>query len=145
MTALIHPKEFSGGVPHTLGTFWRLRWSVKNPPADPDVSFAGRTVLVVGANSGLGFESAVKYAQKGAAKLILGVRSAPKGEEAKKEIVQRTGMDAQNITISIVDLNSFSSVQSFVSTLKKNTPCLDVVLLNAGGVLAQVRQEPRGV
>ncbi|KAK4157708.1 hypothetical protein C8A00DRAFT_29392 [Chaetomidium leptoderma] len=43
----------------------KLRWGVKHPPADPTVSFAGKTVLVTGANTGLGLEAAVKYATLG--------------------------------------------------------------------------------
>jgi hypothetical protein len=67
--------------PHLTGLA-KLRWAVKNTPADPDVSFASKTVLSTGANVGLGFEAAVKSAQKGCSKLILAVRSYPKGEEA---------------------------------------------------------------
>jgi NAD(P)-dependent dehydrogenase (short-subunit alcohol dehydrogenase family) len=134
MGMLIHPKEFPGGVPFTLGFYRKNRWSVKNPPVDPDVSFVGRTILIVGANTGLGLESAVQFARKGAEKLILGVRSVQKGEHAKQEILDRVSIDSQQITIAVVDLDSFASVKSFVSTLEKDTPRLDVALLNAGGI-----------
>ncbi|KAI0965236.1 short-chain dehydrogenase/reductase [Xylaria arbuscula] len=108
----------------------KLRWANKNPPADPKVSFAGKTVLVTGANTGLGFQAAQKYAALGAERLILGVRSQGKGEEAKSAIVKATSHS--NIDIMTIDLTSFDSVQVFVEKLEKATDKLDVALLNAG-------------
>ncbi|KAH7139571.1 hypothetical protein B0J11DRAFT_422276 [Dendryphion nanum] len=108
-----------------------LRWGAKHPPIDPHVSFAGKTVLVTGANIGLGLESAVKFAQKGASKIILGVRSMQRGEEAKTEILTRSGRDSSCITIVQVDLEKYASVQEFVKKLEKTTR-LDIALLNAG-------------
>ncbi|KAI0537159.1 short-chain dehydrogenase/reductase [Xylaria digitata] len=67
-----------GGPPADLNTKpqnTKLRWGTKNPPADPKVPFAGKTVLVTGANTGLGFQAAQKYAALGAERLVLGVRS----------------------------------------------------------------------
>ncbi|KAI0855304.1 short-chain dehydrogenase/reductase [Xylaria cubensis] len=108
----------------------KTRWGTKNPPADPKVSFTGKTVLVTGANTGLGFQAAQKYATLGAERLILGVRSQAKGEEAKEAIVKATGYS--KIDILTVDLTSFDSVQAFVEKLEKTTDKLDVALLNAG-------------
>ncbi|KAI0477993.1 short-chain dehydrogenase/reductase [Xylaria cf. heliscus] len=110
----------------------KLRWAVKNLPSDPQVSFAGKTVLVTGANTGLGFEAAVKYATHKAERLILAVRSTAKGEDTKARIVQRTGYDSSSITILTVDLASFESVQAFATALFKSTNTLDIALLNAG-------------
>jgi hypothetical protein len=46
-------------------------WDARHPPNDPTyLSFRGKTVLVTGANSGMGFQAALKYAQLGASKLI---------------------------------------------------------------------------
>ncbi|KAL6711118.1 oxidation resistance protein 1 [Coniothyrium glycines] len=61
--------------PPGMNEFTTCRWSVKHPPTDPIMTFTGKTVLVTVANTGLGFEAAVKYVQKGASKLILAVRS----------------------------------------------------------------------
>ncbi|KAF2875585.1 hypothetical protein BDV95DRAFT_654374 [Massariosphaeria phaeospora] len=80
----------------------------------------------------VGFEAAVKYAQKGASKLIFAVRSLQKGEEAKIKIVERSGRDADCITVMQVDLNTFASVQAFVKALEKETAQLQTVLLCAG-------------
>ncbi|KAI8630445.1 short-chain dehydrogenase/reductase [Xylariaceae sp. FL1651] len=122
-----------GGPPADLSTKpqnTKLRWGTKNPPADPKVSFAGKTVLVTGANTGLGFQAAQKYAALGVERLILGVRSQLKGEAAKEAITNATGYS--KIDILTVDLTSFDSVQAFVENLEKLTDKLDVALLNAG-------------
>ncbi|KAI0183716.1 short-chain dehydrogenase/reductase [Xylaria flabelliformis] len=122
-----------GGPPadfNTKSQNAKLRWAVKNPPTDPNVSFSGKTVLVTGANTGLGFQAAQKYAALGADRLILGVRSQAKGEEAKQAITKSTGH--ANIDVLTVDLASLNSVQAFVEKLSKSTTRLDVALLNAG-------------
>ncbi|KLU92541.1 hypothetical protein MAPG_11486 [Magnaporthiopsis poae ATCC 64411] len=126
------------------GDLARLRWSAKNPPADPAVTFAGKTVLVTGANTGLGFAAALSYASKGASRLILAVRSAAKGEAAAREIAARTGMAASSIVVATVDLASFASVRDFAARLAEITPRLDVALLNAGLASATFRREEAG-
>lgn len=122
----------------------KLRWAVKHPPSDPQVSFAGKTVLVTGANTGLGFEAAVKYAAHGAERLILAVRSTAKGEDTKARIVQRTGYNSASVIILTVDLTSFESVQAFATALFKSTDKLDVALLNAGLGNQSYEKSPTG-
>ncbi|KAF2819043.1 NAD(P)-binding protein [Ophiobolus disseminans] len=120
--------------PHLTGLA-KLRWAVKNPPADPNVTFAGKTVLVTGANTGLGFEAAVKYAQKGCKKLILAVRSLSKGEAAKAAIIEKSNRPTEPfISILAVDLSSFPSVHAFATALEKevHSTGLHIALLNAG-------------
>ncbi|KAL8293848.1 hypothetical protein RB597_007640 [Gaeumannomyces tritici] len=114
------------------GDLAKLRWAVNNPPADPAVSFAGKTILVTGANTGLGFAAALSYAAKDASRLILGVRSAAKGEAAAQDISARTGMPAASIVVATVDLASLDSVRGFAARLADVAPRLDVALLNAG-------------
>jgi len=129
---LIPAPEFTGGPPQGLSLPFRLRWSKTHPPIDPTVSFAGKTVLVTGANTGLGFQAAVKYASLGADKLILGVRSLNKGEDAKRRIVDLAGCNPDIIVVLAVDLGDYASVRAFVGALDKVTTKLDVALLNAG-------------
>ncbi|UKZ72408.1 hypothetical protein TrVFT333_000037 [Trichoderma virens FT-333] len=124
--------EGPGGPPLGASQLSKLRWAVKNPPSDPKVSFTGKTVLVTGANTGLGFEAAIKYSALGADKLILGVRSVEKGEVAKKQILERTGRKSDTIDIVTVDLIDYASVQAFVLALEAKTDHLDVALLCAG-------------
>jgi NAD(P)-dependent dehydrogenase (short-subunit alcohol dehydrogenase family) len=129
-----HPAP-SDYPPLVLTGLSKLRWAVKHPPADPGVTFAGKTILVTGANAGLGFEAAVKSAQKGCAKLILAVRSVDKGETAKKAILERSNRKSGDfISILIVDLTRFESLQKFARALNNEcaTTGLHIALLNAG-------------
>ncbi|KAH7057377.1 hypothetical protein B0J12DRAFT_412292 [Macrophomina phaseolina] len=118
--------------PSAQSTLAKLWWAARNPPADPRVSFAGKTVLVTGANTGLGFQAAVKYAALHASRVLLAVRSADKGEAAKADIVRLARCSADTVRVLPVDLSSFESVQAFVPALRRETDHLDVVLLNAG-------------
>ena len=52
----------------------------------PTESFEGQTIIVTGANTGLGLEAARHFTRLNAAKVILGCRSVSKGEEAALSI-----------------------------------------------------------
>jgi len=121
-----------GGPPPDLSQLSRQRWSATHPPSDPTVSFTGKTVLVTGANTGLGFEAALKFARLGTSRLIFAVRTPSKGEAAKARILEATARKDDFITILQVDLTDFDSVKAFVRALEKETDHLDVALLNAG-------------
>lgn len=104
-----------------------VKW---HPPKDPQVSFEGKTIIVTGANVGLGFEAAVKFVAKGASKVILGVRNISKGEIAAEKIEQRTGRKGAT-DVWQVDLGDYDSVKSFVEKVK-GLERVDSVVLNAG-------------
>lgn len=143
---IITAHEAPGGPPPGLSMLGGLWWSRKHPPKDFQVSLAGKTVLVTGANTGLGFEAAVKYVALGAEKLILAVRSTAKGEEAKRRILERTGRTSGEVDITIltVELSNYASVQEFVRSLGQETRYLDVALLNAGLGNPKFEQSPAG-
>lgn len=103
-------------------------------------------MLVTDANTGLGFEAAVKYVALGAEKMILAVRSTAKGEEAKRRILERTGRSSGEVNIKIltVDLTEYASVLEFVRRLGQETRYLDVALLNAGLGNPKYEQSPAG-
>lgn len=121
-----------GGPPKVAPGPKLLWWAARHPPSDPTVRFDSKTILITGANTGLGFEAALKYASLGAGKLILGVRSFEKGNAAKAKIVQQIGFDANKISVLQVDLGTFASVRQFIKDLDKAAEYIDVVLLNAG-------------
>jgi retinol dehydrogenase-12 len=64
----------------TARDFFRTQWA-RIPPVNPEMVI-GKVVVVVGANTGIGFEIAQHFARKQPAKLILACRDRAKGEAA---------------------------------------------------------------
>lgn len=107
------------------------RWSAADiPPLD------GRTAIVTGANSGLGYEVALELARHGA-HVTMVVRDATRGGGALDRL-QAEVPDAR-ATLAIADLADLSSVRAFAEEwLAGGTP-VDVLVNNAG-VMALPRQ-----
>ncbi|MBJ93907.1 MAG: dehydrogenase [Rickettsiales bacterium] len=99
-----------------------------------DVSMEGRSCLVSGANSGLGFELARGLAARGAAVHML-CRNPQRGAQAKQAI--QAEHSAAQLQLHIVDLSSLASIRSFVAGFEINR--VDVLLHNAG--LLPLRRE----
>lgn len=64
----------------TLWGFFADQWARLPPPLHTDLS--GKTVLVIGANTGIGLEAAKHFAKMNPARLIIGCRSAERGRTA---------------------------------------------------------------
>lgn len=106
------------------------------PPAECTESFEGKTVLITGANTGLGYEAAKKVAALNAERLIITTRSHSKGESTKAQIQEwlaASGSTTQTeILPLILDISTAEGVRSFVKQLALTTERLDSVMLNAG-------------
>ncbi|XP_044739447.1 retinol dehydrogenase 12-like [Chrysoperla carnea] len=99
----------------------------------------GKTVLVTGANSGIGKETAIDMAARGA-RVILGCRNLKSAEETKQEIISKTGNT--NIVIYPIDFESLTSVRKFSELVHENESRLDILINNAGaGGLGNRRTE----
>jgi NAD(P)-dependent dehydrogenase (short-subunit alcohol dehydrogenase family) len=83
-------------------------------------SFAGRTIIITGANSGLGAVTARELARNGA-KIIMAVRNTDKGEAAAGQI---TG----DVEVRRLDLQDLASVRQFADGIDK----ADLLINNAG-------------
>ncbi|CAJ1405066.1 unnamed protein product [Effrenium voratum] len=112
------------------GKFWDLfpAWDVKDMP-----ELSGKVAIVTGPTvRGIGFESAVEMARKGA-QVILAGRSEGKGAEAMKELMGR--VPNAKAEFMKLDLGSLQSVKDFATQfLAKNLPLH--VLMNSAGVMA---------
>ena len=93
------------------------------------VRMDGKVVLVTGANTGIGKETALDLAKRGA-RVIMACRDLKKGETALNDIVEKTG--SKNVVLKQLDLASLKSVRTFAEDINQNEPHLHVLINNAG-------------
>ena len=94
----------------------------------------GRRVVITGANSGIGFETARELARKGA-EIILPARSMAKAKDAIDQI--RTEIPSAILTPSVLDLASQASVREFAGWFSREYPGPSIdLLINNAGVMA---------
>lgn len=93
----------------------------------------GRTVVVTGANSGLGLRTAVVLASKGA-RVVLACRSPERGQDALTEVTAAaTGPKPELVRL---DLSSLDSVKEAAARIRELTGDALHVLVNNAGVMA---------
>jgi NAD(P)-dependent dehydrogenase (short-subunit alcohol dehydrogenase family) len=88
----------------------------------------GKTIVVTGANTGLGFEVAKTLASKGA-RVLLGCRSQSKAQAAKNNILAT--FPKADVVIVELDLGCLASIQKAAEQINQE-PRLDVLINNAG-------------
>lgn len=101
----------------------------------PDLT--GKTVVITGANSGLGFESTRMMARAGA-QVVMACRSLDKGSAALDRV--RAVVPEARLDLRRLDLADLGSVAAFAERLLADYARLDVLLANAG-VMATPRRE----
>jgi NAD(P)-dependent dehydrogenase (short-subunit alcohol dehydrogenase family) len=100
----------------------------------------GKTVLITGANSGIGKATAAALASKGA-QVIITSRDLARGEQAASDIQQATG---NSVELLQLDLASFDSIRQCAQQVLDNYPRLDVLINNAGLNLSKRQQTEQG-
>lgn len=88
-----------------------------------------KTVIITGANKGIGKEATKQIAKLGA-KVYMACRSLDSANQAREEIVRETGN--HNIFVEHLDLASVESIQKFTESFKQKENNLDVLVNNAG-------------
>jgi len=99
-------------------------WTKENMPGQ-----AGKTVIVTGANAGIGFETALAFYEKGA-HVVLACRDLIKAEAAINTIKKRGG--AGSLEAAALDLADLASVKQFAEQFIKGHRQLHILVNNAG-------------
>nr|XP_047908012.1 retinol dehydrogenase 12 isoform X3 [Anser cygnoides] len=103
----------------------RRGWDPRRCPTD----LTGKTVIVTGANSGIGKCVALDLARRNA-RTILACRSRERGQAAVEEIRAATGNPA--VLLRLLDTSSLASVRAFAQAVLREEKRLDVLVNNAG-------------
>ncbi|XP_053603609.1 retinol dehydrogenase 11-like [Plodia interpunctella] len=88
----------------------------------------GKVVIVTGANTGIGYETAKDLAERGA-RVILGCRNDQRGTIARDKIIANTGN--KDVHFKKLDLTSLKSVREFTTDVLKTEKRLDILINNA--------------
>ncbi len=89
----------------------------------------GRTAVITGANTGLGYETARALAAK-AAHVVLAVRNLDKGKAAADLIVRR--YPGADVSVQELDLTSLASIRAAAEELRARHDRIDLLINNAG-------------
>jgi NAD(P)-dependent dehydrogenase (short-subunit alcohol dehydrogenase family) len=100
------------------------KWTTANIPDQ-----SGRTAVITGANTGLGYETAAALAAKGA-QVVLAVRNLEKGKDAADRITAATA--GAQVQLQELDLTSLESVRAAADELRSKHDTIDLLINNAG-------------
>jgi NAD(P)-dependent dehydrogenase (short-subunit alcohol dehydrogenase family) len=106
------------------------KWAAAQIPSQD-----GKTALITGANSGIGFQAALELARHGA-RVLLGCRSAAKGlqalEKLRKAVPAAQAEVAQQAEVVELDMASLASIRAFAAAFVSTGMPLDLLINNAG-------------
>jgi NAD(P)-dependent dehydrogenase (short-subunit alcohol dehydrogenase family) len=105
----------------------------------PDLS--GKTIVVTGGNSGIGYEAALEFARK-RAEVILACRDLGKARTAAAQITASSS--GAKVSVMELDLANLASVRGFSEAFHLEHPALHVLVNNAGVMAIPYRQTADG-
>jgi NAD(P)-dependent dehydrogenase (short-subunit alcohol dehydrogenase family) len=106
------------------------------------MSMHGKVVVVTGSNVGIGLETAVGVAERGAT-TVLACRNQAKAEAAAKAVTQRTWNE--DVHVVALDLADLASVRKAADDIVSRWGRLDVLVNNAGGTWTQRQLTAQGI
>lgn len=132
--------RFDNPVVASLAGFWDLFRKQDNAHKfNESHRFDGKSCLITGASSGLGFALAVEMAKRGA-HVIMACRS--RIPEAGEQVKKLSG--SQHVEMRKLDLSRLGSIHEFVEGLRRDGIRPDVTILNAGVALPKSRKTESG-
>ncbi|KAF9769119.1 hypothetical protein IL306_013533, partial [Fusarium sp. DS 682] len=115
--------------------------TTKPVPIPKDISLSDSTIIITGANTGIGYGAAEQFLAMNLKRLIIAVRSLSKGEAAATTL--RAQHPNAEILVWQVDMVSHKSVQDFAKKCE-TLDRIDLVILNAGIQMTRFELSPEG-
>ncbi|XP_063762814.1 DHRS-12_like_SDR_c-like domain-containing protein isoform X2 [Eleginops maclovinus] len=109
---------------------------------DLELSLAGRSFMITGANSGIGKATAMAIAKKGGT-IHMVCRNKDKAEEARADIVKETGN--KEVFVHILDISETKKVWEFAESFKRKYKTLNVLINNAGAIMSEREVNTEGL
>jgi len=100
---------------------------------DNILNLHGKIIIITGANSGLGYESSLALAEKGA-RVIMACRNLVRGQQSLEAIKQ--AVPAAELELMELDLANLNSIRAFAKLFKSKYDKLDVLINNGGPIIA---------
>lgn len=120
-----------------IGFFYRQ--FTKPKPLPGGITLTGKVAAVTGSNTGIGLAACRQLLQLGLSRLVMGVRSQARGDEAAAQL--RGEFPAADVSVWAVDMQSYDSVRAFAGRCA-TLPRIDVAILNAALMKSEYTAEP---
>ena len=118
---------------------WMIRRWVAGAVCQSKAKLDGKMVIITGANTGIGKETAIDLAKRNA-RVILACRSQEKGKKAEVDVRRESGNN--DVHFRQLDLSSFTSIRKFAKEVLEEESCVDILINNAAvGVCPYMKTE----
>jgi len=107
---------------------WMIRRWAAGGVCRSNARLDGKTVIITGANTGIGKETATDLAKRNA-RVILACRSQEKGKKAEVDVRRESGNN--DVNFRQLDLSSFTSIREFAKEVLEEESHVDILINNA--------------
>merc|ERR1712227_346580 len=110
------------------GLLYLLKWWMQGPKVTSKAKLDGKTVVITGANTGIGKTTALDLSKRGA-KVVMLCRDMERAEKAAEEVREATKGE---VIVHKLDLAALASVRECAEQLGNSPEKIDILINNAG-------------